>query len=310
MFDPQPSVFAPPPATALEALVAHPITRALAPLPFLGAGIAILARVFRGTWRAIDEEALAERKKAGDEVDLRPVVALVLCAVTLSLQEYWGGRYSYDEYLRPWLVARVAPGSRAALYLDLGVYAWWALCRVLGDCALPIVTWKVVFPRDSILDLGLRVRSSGEHLRLYGIAVAIVLPCLLVASRMPDFGAYYPFYPQAKRSVLDLLLWELCYFAQFFSLELLFRGVLLGALRRSMGHAAIFVMAVPYCMIHYGKPYLEVLGAILAAIVLGSLAMRTRSIYAGFLVHVTVALSMDLLALQHRHAVPTAFFPP
>ena len=54
---------------------------------------------------------------------------------------------------------------------------------------------------------------------------------------------------------------------------------------RSFGAGAIWSMVVPYCMIHYGKPYLEACAAIIAGVVLGSLAMRTRSIYAGFLVH-------------------------
>jgi len=80
-------------------------------------------------------------------------------------------------------------------------------------------------------------------------------------------------------------------------------------LRRTMGSAAIFVMAVPYCMIHYGKPYLEAHGAIVAGVVLGSLAMRTRSIYAGFLLHITVAVGMDLLSLYKRGAIPQNFWP-
>jgi membrane protease YdiL (CAAX protease family) len=67
---------------------------------------------------------------------------------------------------------------------------------------------------------------------------------------------------------------------------------------------------VPYCMIHFGKPYLEANGAIIAGIVLGSLSMRTKSIYAGFLVHVTVALAMDVVALSHRNALPRVFWPP
>jgi membrane protease YdiL (CAAX protease family) len=77
-----------------------------------------------------------------------------------------------------------------------------------------------------------------------------------------------------------------------------------------MGSAAIFAMAVPYCMIHYGKPYLETNGAIVAGVVLGSLALKTRSIYAGFLVHITVAFSMDFLALWRRDALPTTFWIP
>ena len=44
----------------------------------------------------------------------------------------------------------------------------------------------------------------------------------------------------------------------------------------------------------------------IAGVVLGSLAMRTRSIYAGFLVHATVAVLMDILALDRRHGLPSA----
>ena len=76
-----------------------------------------------------------------------------------------------------------------------------------------------------------------------------------------------------------------------------------------MGSGAIFCMAVPYCMIHFGKPYLEAVGAIVAGIALGSLSAKTKSIYQGFLVHVTVAALMDGLSLAHRHALPTNFWP-
>ena len=87
-----------------------------------------------------------------------------------------------------------------------------------------------------------------------------------------------------------------------------FRGWMVSALRTTLGAGAIFVMAVPYCMIHYGKPYLEAHGAIVAGIVLGSLAMKTRSIYSGFLVHITVAFGMDFLALWRRDALPVTFW--
>jgi len=88
-----------------------------------------------------------------------------------------------------------------------------------------------------------------------------------------------------------------------------FCGFWLGALRKSFGSGAIFAMAVPYCMIHYGKPYLEACGAVVAGIALGSLSMKTKSIYQGFLVHITVAGLMDWLALAHRDALPKVFWP-
>jgi membrane protease YdiL (CAAX protease family) len=60
-------------------------------------------------------------------------------------------------------------------------------------------------------------------------------------------------------------------------------------------------------MIHYGKPFLEANAAIVAGIVLGTLALRTRSIWCGCLVHVSVAISMDIAALLQKGDLPTAW---
>jgi membrane protease YdiL (CAAX protease family) len=57
-------------------------------------------------------------------------------------------------------------------------------------------------------------------------------------------------------------------------------------------------MIVPYCMIHYGKPLPETFGAILAGLILGTIAMRTKSIWGGALIHIGVAMTMDVLALR------------
>jgi len=62
-------------------------------------------------------------------------------------------------------------------------------------------------------------------------------------------------------------------------------------------------------MIHFPKPYLEACGAIVAGVVLGSLSMKTGSIWAGFLIHSTVAILMDLLALEQRGRMPTHLGP-
>jgi len=75
-------------------------------------------------------------------------------------------------------------------------------------------------------------------------------------------------------------------------------------LRPTLGLYAIFVMMVPYVLIHaFGKPFGETLGAILTGLVLGALAMATRSIWFGYLIHVSVALTMDVLALAHKGVI-------
>jgi membrane protease YdiL (CAAX protease family) len=275
--------------------------------------IPLLWLFFRNTWRELDYDAHKHRASylARGTMDYRPLVALVLCALILTMQEYYGGRSFFDTTLRPILAAyepKHHVDFRLGKYDELYGFSWWAASRILGYLT-PFVLWKFFFPKDSLLDFGLRTKGFFAHAWIYLLFLAVVLPAMWVVSREPDFGSYYPFYKHASRSWFDFLVWEAMYFAQFFALEMFFRGFWLGALRRSFGSGAIFAMAVPYCMIHYGKPYLEACGAIIAGIALGSLSMKTKSIYQGFLVHITVAGLMDWLSLSHRHGLPTHFWP-
>jgi membrane protease YdiL (CAAX protease family) len=303
----------PPVAGGFEALLSA--IKPIIPLPALLILLPALWWFFRDTWKELDDDATRWRVRLSEEgrTDFRPFVALAMCAVILTLQEYYGGRIYFEEAIRP-IVARLDVKHpklfRLAKYDELYGFGWWVATRVFGYVVVPFSVWKACFRRDSLLDMGLRTRGFFKHAWIYGLFLVIVLPLLLAVSRQPDFGAYYPFYKGCSRSFYDYLLWEGMYFVQFFALEMFFRGFWLGALRRSFGSGAIFAMAVPYCMIHYGKPFLEANGAIVAGIALGSLSMKTKSIYQGFLVHITVAGLMDWLALWHRHALPTVFWPP
>ncbi|HEY4103999.1 MAG TPA: CPBP family intramembrane glutamic endopeptidase [Polyangiaceae bacterium] len=293
-----------------DSFMGYPPIKAILPLPIIAAIAPLVWLFFRDTWQLLDTEAEQSRSERGLDYR-RPAACLLIVALVLTLQEYYGGRAFYDLWLRPWLTELEAHGHtriHLAKYDEYYSYCWWVASRVTGYVLIPFPLWKLLFPEDSLLDFGLRGRGFTKHIWIYGLCLAVVVPAMLIVSSQPDFGGYYPFYKLASRSWFDLAIWEGIYFLQFLALELFFRGWILGALRRSFGAGAIFMMAVPYCMIHYGKPYLEANGAIVAGIVLGSLAMRTRSIYAGFLVHITVAFSMDFLALWHRGALPKVFW--
>ena len=60
-------------------------------------------------------------------------------------------------------------------------------------------------------------------------------------------------------------------------------------------------LVVVYCQ----QPLPETIGAIIAGIFLGTLSLWTRSIWLGFLIHVSVALSMDIVALGYKGELKT-----
>ncbi|HEY0788940.1 MAG TPA: type II CAAX endopeptidase family protein, partial [Thermoanaerobaculia bacterium] len=303
-----------PPAKDLPGLAGFVETiKPILPIPALLVILPLLWLFFRNSWREADEDSHRERAAmlAKGKTDARPLVALVLCGLILTMQEYYGGRLYFDQQIYPWLLKKdnVSHAFHLVKYDELYGFAWWATTRI-GGYTLPFLVWKIVFRKDSLLDFGLRTRGFFDHAWIYGLFLAVVLPAMLVVSASPDFGSYYPFYKTSHRSWFDFLTWEAMYFAQFFALEMFFRGFWIGALRRSFGSGAIFAMAVPYCMIHFGKPYLEAVGAIIAGIALGSLSLKTKSIYQGFLVHITVAALMDWLSLRNRKCTPFLFWPP
>src|SRR5262249_50937001 len=138
---------------------------------------------------------------------------------------------------------------------------------------------------------------------LYLGMLALVLPLAFLASHSPSFLKVYPKYRAAGESWEQLIPWELAYGFQFLMLEVFFRGFLIFSLARAIGSPAVFVMVVPYSMIHYGKPLPECFGSILAGIALGTIALRTGSIYGGVIVHCGVAWAMDLFALLRTGAL-------
>ena len=96
---------------------------------------------------------------------------------------------------------------------------------------------------------------------------------IVAASFTPSFQERYPFFhPAAGHSLWPYMYaWWVLYWLQFCALEFFFRGFLLHGLAPRLGWAAIFAMALPYNMLHYGKPMPEALAAIVGGIALGTL---------------------------------------
>ena len=178
---------------------------------------------------------------------------------------------------------------------------WWAVFTITGYLGLPLA-WSIV-ARQSLLDnLGWRLGKTRRHIPIYGVMALIMALVLAWATRQPEFLDRYPFYQIPAKVDLwpRFFLWELFYLFQFIALESFFRGFLLYRLANSLGSLAVPVAMVPYCMIHFGKPAPEAFASILAGLGLGLMSLQTRSIWPGALLHMSVAITMDIASLIHQ----------
>jgi membrane protease YdiL (CAAX protease family) len=247
--------------------------------------MSILKRFTTEQWDEIDRQYLrpgAPRAHAAS--------VLVTAAIALVLPRFFGRHSDFEELPGVEHILALLP------YPNLLPHLYWAAFKLVNYGLLPLLCVKLVLARD-LLDFGLRPQRERRVWLLYAGMLLLVLPLAYAASFTDAFAATYPKYRGAGNSWTELLLWEAAYGFQFLMLEFFFRGFLLFSLARHMGSLAIFVMVVPYAMIHLGKPMAECFGSILAGIALGTIALRSGSIYGGVLVHCGVAWAMDLFAL-------------
>ena len=186
-------------------------------------------------------------------------------------------------------------------YYELYGHLWWSLVHLVGFLLIPLCCIKFVL-KDEFKHYHLAWGSTHKHwLGYLALLAPILCFIVLVTVFRDDFTQHYPFYTKASRSAFDFIAWEMAYIMQFIALEFFFRGFLLGACKRQLGSHAIFIMVLPYLMLHFPKLWLEATGALFFGVFLGILALRSRSIWGGVFVHVGIALSMDVAALLKQN---------
>ena len=178
---------------------------------------------------------------------------------------------------------------------------WWAGTQILFYGIVPLVAVRAAGLLPS--DVGWRWSGVGSHASTYAVLFAIALPFVIVVSGSADFLEHYPILeidPGQTGVWNDLLIWWPFYALQFVAIESFFRGVLVLGLSRYVGSVSVLIAVVPYMMIHFVKPPAEALASVVGGLVLGFLALRTRSIIWGIALHIAVAASMDIAALAHK----------
>ncbi|HPZ06947.1 MAG TPA: CPBP family intramembrane metalloprotease [Candidatus Eremiobacteraeota bacterium] len=226
-----------------------------------------------------------------EEIDYKVITVMVSVALCLAINRFIGNGSFYLYIFR-----KIYPQAPITWETEFWASIYWSCGCCFSYFIIPSFITIFIF-KESIIQYGLKIKGIGKHLWIYFVLYLIVLVGVLIAAFQQSFLNTYPFIQPPPGKWIYFLIFEIFYCMQFCFLEFFFRGYTLFQLEKKFGIYAIFIMVIPYCMIHFQKPFLEALASILAGIILGMIALRTRSIIYGILIHCSVAISMDFAAL-------------
>ncbi|NMB75701.1 MAG: CPBP family intramembrane metalloprotease [Myxococcales bacterium] len=234
-------------------------------------------------WRVI--------RSLGSDLGLAPALLAVVATFLIIVFHENGSSSFFSIYFAKFFKKTSFSGLYPAFY-------WYGMCFLLLG-VIPFVLMKTAFRRSS--------PESGAGLGdwKFGLPASLTayfafLPILVLVSYLPEFRSKYPLFSDAGQSGFHLLAYEASYAVYFIGWEYVFRGFLLFGLLRRLGSFAVLLQMIPFAILHFGKPELETISAIVAGILLGFLALRARSFWYGWLLHSLVAITNDLLILWHR----------
>jgi membrane protease YdiL (CAAX protease family) len=220
-------------------------------------------------------------------IDTRAAVILLSASVLPTVYRCFGSPGFFQRHWASLFGGSAFTPMYAVLYAWLSVFVLFFLVPAL-------IAGLVLKVR--LRDLGLRVGDWRKGLVLLGLLFPIAALTLVPTARMADFRAEYPLYHAAGQSLRVFVVYELCYAVYYLGWEFFFRGFLLFGLAGTFGAVnAVLIQTIPSTLAHIGKPTPEIFAAILAGVVFGAIALRTRSILYVIVLHWLIGVTLDVL---------------
>lgn len=213
---------------------------------------------------------------------IKPTVILILAAILPTLHRYFGSM----EFARRTL-ANISD-------FQASVYMFGAAFLLMG--ILPLVIVYFAF-REPLKSYGLALGDWRRGLPVMVILLVLIAAVMIYpASQTEEMRQAFPFDKGAADSIFLFLRLQVLRGLLFYSAwEFFFRGFMLFGLRKYCGDwIAICIQTVPSCLWHIGMPTGEIFSSIIAGILFGILAIRTRSILWVFLLHYFIGVVLDI----------------
>lgn len=198
-------------------------------------------------------------RQVSDEVDYKTISVMLVVAFSLTMIHYLGNISWVLHKLVEWgnnsyttcFFRFVYQGTNARFHQ----LVYWVSIVIFFEWIPPLLLIIFIL-KTPFASFGTSTKNLLKDYKIYALMLLIMVPLVAYFSTTQSFLERYPFYqPKQGESLFpNFICWELLYFLQFFSLEFFFRGFLLHGTKSQFGFYAVFVMTIPYCMIHFEKP--------------------------------------------------------
>jgi uncharacterized protein len=225
-----------------------------------------------------------------DRKQLHIYLILLSAPLLLTLYWYYGSARQFVVYF-----PSLAADPQFDVYSHVLQFAAFFILVMM----IPLLYIKIGLKKRLIdFGFGLGDKKFGFIFVLTVIPL-LVVPLIFIASQIPDVRSEYPL-AKLLHSRHDLIFcYELFYVSfYYFAWEFYFRGFLLFGLKDTFGSMnAILIQTISSCLIHLGKPDSEIFGSIVAGILFGMIALRTRSFWYVFILHAAIGVLTDIFVL-------------
>ena len=190
-----------------------------------------------------------------------------------------------------WRIVSITIVSTLLLMMDyyhrFTAHKYWD--RVILYLVIPLLIILVFF-RENPKEYGFSLGDWKAGLTITALGVLLMAPVIYyLGSGDPSMQKYYEPYTKGLpwTTFLDLIGWEF-----------LFRGWILFGYARKFGPEALWIQAVPFALMHNGKPEVETLSTIFGGFAFGWVAYRTKSFVWPFLIHWFIATFVIIVAAE------------
>ena len=223
------------------------------------------------------------------KLDNKIMVILLSSTILFTLSWYFSNPKFFRDYF-----SFIQPEE--LIIEELVSYLYWFIFDFILFFVIPIYIIKLVF-KENVRKYGVVLGNKKLGLLFLIIASFVIIPIIIIVSNNSSFTSYFPLMNSAADDWKIFLIYELVFIAFIFSWEFIFRGFILFGLEKKFGIYSIFIQMIPFVLLHTGKPFIETFASIFGGLLLGYLALRTRSMIYGFLIHAMILVALDLISL-------------